>query len=204
MSRLWMKAVAAECLLPWLFSTLSPALFTLHSLHLSSDCQVTAEPQTSLFSFSFLSRVLSYALSQCRPIKELEEFPFFIYKVLLMILPKSSLFSSSECPLGFHIGLPRELWGYHRPWAGIWDLSVCVFEADAAWQVLMTSLVSRELSDADCDGALTLPEFCAAFHLIVARKNGYPLPESLPPTLQPEYLQAGKGSLYTINLSYFS
>uniref|UniRef100_A0A0G2K4S1 RALBP1 associated Eps domain containing 2 n=1 Tax=Rattus norvegicus TaxID=10116 RepID=A0A0G2K4S1_RAT len=48
-----------------------------------------------------------------------------------------------------------------------------------------------ELSDADCDGALTLPEFCAAFHLIVARKNGYPLPEGLPPTLQPEYLQAG-------------
>ncbi|XP_008270616.1 ralBP1-associated Eps domain-containing protein 2 isoform X8 [Oryctolagus cuniculus] len=47
-----------------------------------------------------------------------------------------------------------------------------------------------ELSDADCDGALTLPEFCAAFHLIVARKNGYPLPEGLPPTLQPEYLQA--------------
>ncbi|XP_054437077.1 ralBP1-associated Eps domain-containing protein 2 isoform X2 [Pteronotus mesoamericanus] len=47
-----------------------------------------------------------------------------------------------------------------------------------------------ELSDADCDGALTLPEFCAAFHLIVARKNGYPLPETLPPTLQPEYLQA--------------
>ncbi|XP_053436718.1 ralBP1-associated Eps domain-containing protein 2 isoform X4 [Nycticebus coucang] len=47
-----------------------------------------------------------------------------------------------------------------------------------------------ELSDADCDGALTLPEFCAAFHLIVARKNGYPLPEGLPPSLQPEYLQA--------------
>ncbi|XP_045712022.1 ralBP1-associated Eps domain-containing protein 2 isoform X2 [Phyllostomus hastatus] len=47
-----------------------------------------------------------------------------------------------------------------------------------------------ELSDADCDGALTLPEFCAAFHLIVARKNGYPLPDTLPPTLQPDYLQA--------------
>uniref|UniRef100_A0A5F8G534 RALBP1 associated Eps domain containing 2 n=1 Tax=Monodelphis domestica TaxID=13616 RepID=A0A5F8G534_MONDO len=46
-----------------------------------------------------------------------------------------------------------------------------------------------ELSDVDCDGALTLPEFCAAFHLIVARKNGYPLPESLPQTLQPDYLQ---------------
>ncbi|NXB46518.1 REPS2 protein, partial [Leucopsar rothschildi] len=47
-----------------------------------------------------------------------------------------------------------------------------------------------ELSDVDCDGALTLPEFCAAFHLVVARKNGYQLPETLPETLLPEYLQA--------------
>ncbi|XP_065533455.1 ralBP1-associated Eps domain-containing protein 2 isoform X2 [Lathamus discolor] len=47
-----------------------------------------------------------------------------------------------------------------------------------------------ELSDVDCDGALTLPEFCAAFHLVVARKNGYQLPEKLPETLLPEYLQA--------------
>ncbi|NXB93117.1 REPS2 protein, partial [Vidua chalybeata] len=46
-----------------------------------------------------------------------------------------------------------------------------------------------ELSDVDCDGALTLPEFCAAFHLVVARKNGYQLPETLPETLLPEYLQ---------------
>uniref|UniRef100_A0A452IQM5 Uncharacterized protein n=1 Tax=Gopherus agassizii TaxID=38772 RepID=A0A452IQM5_9SAUR len=46
-----------------------------------------------------------------------------------------------------------------------------------------------ELSDVDCDGALTLPEFCAAFHLIVARKNGYPLPDMLPETLLPDYLQ---------------
>ncbi|XP_065436261.1 ralBP1-associated Eps domain-containing protein 2 isoform X3 [Chrysemys picta bellii] len=46
-----------------------------------------------------------------------------------------------------------------------------------------------ELSDVDCDGALTLPEFCAAFHLIVARKNGYPLPDTLPETLLPDYLQ---------------
>ncbi|KAK6485508.1 ralBP1-associated Eps domain-containing protein 2-like isoform X2 [Huso huso] len=46
-----------------------------------------------------------------------------------------------------------------------------------------------ELSDVDCDGALTLPEFCAAFHLIVARKNGYALPEKLPQTLQPAFLQ---------------
>ncbi|XP_061309141.1 ralBP1-associated Eps domain-containing protein 2 isoform X3 [Pezoporus flaviventris] len=47
-----------------------------------------------------------------------------------------------------------------------------------------------ELSDVDCDGALTLPEFCAAFHLVVARKNGYQLPKTLPETLLPEYLQA--------------
>ncbi|XP_033866712.3 ralBP1-associated Eps domain-containing protein 2-like isoform X2 [Acipenser ruthenus] len=46
-----------------------------------------------------------------------------------------------------------------------------------------------ELSDVDCDGALTLPEFCTAFHLIVARKNGYSLPEKLPQTLQPGFLQ---------------
>ncbi|XP_069492910.1 ralBP1-associated Eps domain-containing protein 2 isoform X2 [Ambystoma mexicanum] len=45
-----------------------------------------------------------------------------------------------------------------------------------------------ELSDVDCDGALNLLEFCAAFHLIVARKNGYTLPETLPQTLLPELL----------------
>ncbi|XP_036067297.1 ralBP1-associated Eps domain-containing protein 2 isoform X2 [Oryzias melastigma] len=45
-----------------------------------------------------------------------------------------------------------------------------------------------ELSDVNKDGALTFPEFCIAFHLIVARKNGYPLPESLPLTLQPGFL----------------
>uniref|UniRef100_A0A8I3P8R2 RALBP1 associated Eps domain containing 1 n=1 Tax=Canis lupus familiaris TaxID=9615 RepID=A0A8I3P8R2_CANLF len=36
-----------------------------------------------------------------------------------------------------------------------------------------------ELSDFDKDGALTLDEFCAAFHLVVARKNGCDLPEKL-------------------------
>lgn len=53
--------------------------------------------------------------------------------------------------------------------------------------------VHRELSDVDCDGALTLYEFCAAFHLVVARKNGYSLPATLPETLLPEYLQRSEG-----------
>uniref|UniRef100_UPI00398F89B3 ralBP1-associated Eps domain-containing protein 2 isoform X2 n=1 Tax=Pristiophorus japonicus TaxID=55135 RepID=UPI00398F89B3 len=51
-----------------------------------------------------------------------------------------------------------------------------------------------ELSDVDCDGALTLYEFCAAFHLVVARKNGYSLPAALPETLLPEYLQRNEVS----------
>uniref|UniRef100_A0A4W3I376 RalBP1-associated Eps domain-containing protein 2 n=1 Tax=Callorhinchus milii TaxID=7868 RepID=A0A4W3I376_CALMI len=51
-----------------------------------------------------------------------------------------------------------------------------------------------ELSDVDCDGALTLYEFCAAFHLVVARKNGYSLPATLPETLLPEYLQRNEAT----------
>ncbi|XP_041440035.1 ralBP1-associated Eps domain-containing protein 2 isoform X1 [Xenopus laevis] len=46
-----------------------------------------------------------------------------------------------------------------------------------------------DLSDVDCDGALTLAEFCAAFHLIVVRKNGYEVPDTLPQTLLAEIIQ---------------
>ena len=44
------------------------------------------------------------------------------------------------------------------------------------------------MSDFDKDGALTLDEFCAAFHLVVARKNGYDLPEKLPESLMPKLI----------------
>jgi len=37
----------------------------------------------------------------------------------------------------------------------------------------------------DQDGHLTLEEFCTAFHLVVARKNGYELPTQLPNALAP-------------------
>jgi len=33
-----------------------------------------------------------------------------------------------------------------------------------------------------------LDEFCAAFHLVVARKNGYDLPEKLPESLMPKLI----------------
>ncbi|XP_063299365.1 ralBP1-associated Eps domain-containing protein 1 isoform X6 [Pelobates fuscus] len=51
-----------------------------------------------------------------------------------------------------------------------------------------------ELSDFDKDGALTLDEFCAAFHLVVARKNGYDLPEKLPESLMPKLIDLDDAS----------
>ncbi|KAE8602228.1 hypothetical protein XENTR_v10013919 [Xenopus tropicalis] len=51
-----------------------------------------------------------------------------------------------------------------------------------------------ELSDFDKDGALTLDEFCAAFHLVVARKNGYDLPEKLPESLMPKLIDLDDGT----------
>ncbi|XP_046769920.1 ralBP1-associated Eps domain-containing protein 1 isoform X26 [Gallus gallus] len=54
-----------------------------------------------------------------------------------------------------------------------------------------------ELSDFDKDGALTLDEFCAAFHLVVARKNGYDLPEKLPESLMPKLIDLEDSTVTT-------
>ncbi|XP_031717412.1 ralBP1-associated Eps domain-containing protein 1 isoform X2 [Anarrhichthys ocellatus] len=62
-----------------------------------------------------------------------------------------------------------------------------------------------ELSDFDKDGALTLDEFCAAFHLVVARKNGYDLPEKLPESLMPKLIDlddSAEGSEQTADVGY--
>uniref|UniRef100_A0A3P8SCG1 RALBP1 associated Eps domain containing 1 n=1 Tax=Amphiprion percula TaxID=161767 RepID=A0A3P8SCG1_AMPPE len=61
-----------------------------------------------------------------------------------------------------------------------------------------------ELSDFDKDGALTLDEFCAAFHLVVARKNGYDLPEKLPESLMPKLidLDDSAGTQPTADVGY--
>lgn len=40
-----------------------------------------------------------------------------------------------------------------------------------------------KLSDIDVDGALSLPEFCIAMHLVVLRRNRVPLPDRLPSSM---------------------
>ncbi|CAG5128012.1 unnamed protein product, partial [Candidula unifasciata] len=42
-----------------------------------------------------------------------------------------------------------------------------------------------QLSDMNCDGALSLEEFCIAMHLVVLRRNDIELPEHLPLSLMP-------------------
>uniref|UniRef100_A0A8C1YLZ7 RALBP1 associated Eps domain containing 1 n=1 Tax=Cyprinus carpio TaxID=7962 RepID=A0A8C1YLZ7_CYPCA len=59
-----------------------------------------------------------------------------------------------------------------------------------------------ELSDFDKDGALTLDEFCAAFHLVVARKNGYDLPEKLPESLMPKLIDLDDSAGKQKSISY--
>ena len=44
-------------------------------------------------------------------------------------------------------------------------------------------IIIWELADLDKDGSLTRIEFCLAFHLTVARRNGYQLPSTIPETL---------------------
>uniref|UniRef100_A0A2C9KXP9 EF-hand domain-containing protein n=1 Tax=Biomphalaria glabrata TaxID=6526 RepID=A0A2C9KXP9_BIOGL len=45
--------------------------------------------------------------------------------------------------------------------------------------------VSWQLSDLNCDGALSLEEFCIAMHLVVLRRNDIELPDHLPVSLMP-------------------
>ncbi|XP_055888060.1 ralBP1-associated Eps domain-containing protein 1-like isoform X1 [Biomphalaria glabrata] len=42
-----------------------------------------------------------------------------------------------------------------------------------------------QLSDLNCDGALSLEEFCIAMHLVVLRRNDIELPDHLPVSLMP-------------------
>ncbi|KAB0352379.1 hypothetical protein FD754_017236, partial [Muntiacus muntjak] len=57
-------------------------------------------------------------------------------------------------------------------------LKLPILELSHIWRLL----------DFDKDGALTLVEFCAACHLIVARKNGYDLQKKLPESLMPKLI----------------
>ncbi|CAH8648603.1 unnamed protein product [Dicrocoelium dendriticum] len=61
------------------------------------------------------------------------------------------------------------------PWSLALDTSVTI--------LFPFSTSRRELSDADCDGQLTLGEFCVAMHLVVLRRNGMPIPHTLPSVL---------------------
>ena len=56
----------------------------------------------------------------------------------------------------------------------------------------------------DQDGHLTLEEFCTAFHLVVARKNGYELPSQLPNALVPILIDMRLEGLilFLVNLVY--
>lgn len=53
---------------------------------------------------------------------------------------------------------------------------------------------SRQMADVTRDGALSLPEFCIAMHLVVARRNKIPLPATLPPELLAEVSAASSSS----------
>ena len=48
-----------------------------------------------------------------------------------------------------------------------------------------------QLSDADCDGCLSLEEFCTAMHLVILRRNNVRIPDRLPAQLQPYELLTG-------------
>lgn len=50
-----------------------------------------------------------------------------------------------------------------------------------------------QLSDADCDGCLSLEEFCTAMHLVILRRNQVKIPERLPIQLQPYEMLTADG-----------
>ena len=52
-------------------------------------------------------------------------------------------------------------------------------------RLLCVTVINRQLSDVNRDGALSLDEFCTAMHLVVLRRNDIELPDTLPPMLQP-------------------
>ena len=79
---------------------------------------------------------------------------------------------SGAFPSTYHQGSAQKLFNYHPEWncMSCFNNSYCFF---------------RQLSDLNCDGALSLEEFCIAMHLVVLRRNDIELPEHLPISLMP-------------------
>ncbi|KAB0355647.1 hypothetical protein FD755_021588 [Muntiacus reevesi] len=75
--------------------------------------------------------------------------------------------ASLQLPMKF-----RESSSYDDPWE--------ITDEQRQYYVNQIYLLKQIYSYFDKDGALTLVEFCAACHLIVARKNGYDLQKKLP------------------------
>lgn len=93
------------------------------------------------------------------------------------VIPKNGINNSSVIEFGYLLSSDWIHKGFEQ-----FSIHEFVFFADSHF------LHYRELSDFDKDGALTLDEFCAAFHLVVARKNSYDLPEKLPESLMPKLI----------------
>lgn len=119
--------------LPWLLSSIEPSIFTLCSLRLLTNCQVTAKPKPQL-CFSHQNFLCLVSLMKKKSdLSENGRISIFIYKVPLTVLPQISL----PFPLS-------GLWDF--TWVCLGNLEVitghgqesgnCVFmlEADTSWQ----------------------------------------------------------------------